>query len=70
MRVSALRTSPHYMRNALVLLDGRAMSMCVEADDVEGWVEVVDLESPRVPGATRYATKRLTGDVEIREPPP
>lgn len=72
MRVSSLRLDPHYQRNALVTLDGRAMAFAVEADDVEGWVEVVDLENPRIiHGETRnrYATKRLTGFVEIHEAP-
>lgn len=45
------------------------MAFCVEADDQEGWVEVVDLESPRVAGQDRYATKRLHGHVEITEAP-
>lgn len=70
MRVSALRLSPHYSRHAFVLLDGRALNFCVEADDVEGWVEVVDLEQPRIihgEKANRFATKRLFGDVEIRD---
>jgi hypothetical protein len=71
VRVSALRTSPHYARNAQVLLDGRAMSFAVEADDKEGWVEVVDLENPRLihGDRDRYATKRLVGDVQIIEAP-
>lgn len=73
MRVSALRTSPHYVRNAQVLLDGRPMSFAVEADDVAGWVEVVDLdrEAPdsTARGLRRFATKRLWGAVEIQEPP-
>lgn len=72
MRISALRTSPHYSRNAIVKLDGRPLSFCVEADDAEGWAEVVDLDSPRIIHGTaggRYATKRLSGDVEIELAP-
>lgn len=67
--------SPHYARNPYVKLDGRPLSFCIEADDVEGWVEVVDLENPRIiHGAPpqplrRYATKRLHGDVEIELAP-
>lgn len=70
MRVSALRLSPHYQRNAQVLLDGRPCPFAVEADDVEGWVEVVDLDRVFEPReAKRYATKRLFGIVVIREAP-
>lgn len=72
MRVSTLRTSPHYSRDVFVKLDGRALNFCIEADDVEGWVEVVDLENPRViygEKINRFATKVLHGFVEIEEAP-
>jgi hypothetical protein len=77
VRVSAIRTSPHYHRFALVILDGQPQSFAVEADDLEGWVDVVDLENPmRLPASvgmppqpSRYATKRLHGIVQIQEAP-
>lgn len=45
VRVSAIRGTADYVRNALVLLDGRPMPFAVAADDVEGWVDVLHLES-------------------------
>jgi hypothetical protein len=73
VRVSAIRTSPHYQRFALVTLDGRPQSFAVEADDLEGWVDVVDLdrENPdaAAQGLRRFATKRLHGIVQIQEAP-
>lgn len=65
MRVSTLRTSALYTKNAQVLLDGRPMAFAVEADDEEGWVDVLDLVSKENP----LPTKRLHGQVEIREAP-
>lgn len=78
MRVSSVRGSPHYVRWALVKLYGAPQPLALEADDVEGWVDVVDLAAPEPhekggpaarPGALRYPVKRLYGHVEIELAP-
>jgi hypothetical protein len=72
VRVSAVHGSAHYSRNAFVKLDGRPMSFAIEADDVEGWVDVADIKAaaalPKKPLA-EVARKRLRGFVEIELAP-
>lgn len=74
--MSADRKSPHYSRLAHVTLDGQPLSFVLEADDVAGTVDVVDLDAMnRATGENtsvalgKYPVKRLTGHVEITEAP-
>lgn len=70
MRVSAVKRSQHYSADSLVKLDGRAMPFAIEADDEEGWVDVVDIKASqftRGKPIEEQPRKRLHGSVEIVE---
>ena len=58
MRVHA-NTHPH----ATVYLNNVEVRYGVEADDAEGWVEVLDMDTGRT--RTTWPTRRLTGAVRI-----
>lgn len=74
MRVSCDPKSPHYNRFSYVRLYGVPQMFALEADDVEGWVDVIDLPEAcrrsRV-GSVRpgdpWPRKRLTGEVTITD---
>jgi hypothetical protein len=70
VRVSADKKSPHYHRWALVTLYSRPEVFALEADDVEGWVDVVDIAAAcaaceRGEKLKEWPRKRLRGHVEI-----
>lgn len=76
MRVSAVKGTANYLRDALVTLDGVPQPLAVLADDVLGTVDIVDLEALENPerAATSYFVGRFPviqrrGHVEIHEAP-
>lgn len=74
MRVSADKRSPHYERWALISLYGRPEVFALEADDAEGWVDVIDVAAAtaayeRGEKLKEWPRKRLRGHVEIQLAP-
>lgn len=49
MRVSSRKSSHFYSKNALVRLYGVPQMFAIEADDAEGWVDVIDLKEAGAP---------------------
>jgi hypothetical protein len=76
MRISADSTSPYWREDVVhtdVLLDGMPLRNCTEADDVEGWADVILSDEngirlepdPDRPGSERIVIARLRGRVEF-----
>lgn len=80
VRISADPKSPHWagerVADIIVHLDGAEVRWCVEADDVEGWVDVIVEENgkakmepdPEQPGGERLVIQRRTGRVQFLMP--
>ena len=57
-------------RSALIYLDGKRQPYCLDADEEEGWIIVIDVGpdgfAKTAADGKSIAEKRLTGKVEIK----